>query len=362
MANDLHIAADIEDAVRGRVSTVLRRRGWQARLISYVGYGSEDFVRVLARVVLTRPQSHEKEDVGWGAEIHDDNRGWRVFFTAPVVDMPVTVELPSGTRQATTDRAGYLDARFEGHGLEPGWHDIVVRADSQDSLTARVLIIGKDTRHGLVSDIDDTIMVTALPRPMIAAWNTFVRQESARKVVPGMPELYKSLLAQWPGAPILYLSTGAWNTAPTLIRFMERHGYPPGPMLMTDWGPTNTGWFRSGQEHKRGQLKRLAEDFSDIRWTLVGDDGQHDPEIYSDFASSHPDKVHAIAIRQLTPTEQVLSHGLPVPNEELPGVGRGRVEREKQTSEFRAPDGFGLAKRMLGPEAAGEPVQSGSGH
>ena len=26
----------------------------------------------------------------------------------------------------------------------------------------------------LVSDIDDTVMVTALPRPLLAAWNTFV--------------------------------------------------------------------------------------------------------------------------------------------------------------------------------------------
>ena len=68
-----------------------------------------------------------------------------------------------------------------------------------------------------------------LPRPMIAAWNTFVRDEQARRVVPGMAEMYRELLADHPGAPMFYVSTGAWNTAPTLTRFLGRHGYPPGP-------------------------------------------------------------------------------------------------------------------------------------
>jgi phosphatidate phosphatase APP1 len=59
-------------------------------------------------------------------------------------------------------------------------------------------------------------------------------------------------MAEHPGAPIIFVSTGAWNTAPTLTRFLKRNGFPIGPLLLTDWGPTNTGWFRSGQDHKRG--------------------------------------------------------------------------------------------------------------
>ena len=67
-------------------------------------------------------------------------------------------------------------------------------------------VVGADVTFGLVSDIDDTVITTALPRPMIAAWNTFVRHESARHVVPGMAPMYRELLAEHPGAPIVYLS------------------------------------------------------------------------------------------------------------------------------------------------------------
>ncbi len=88
--------------------------------------------------------------------------------------------------------------------------------------------------------------------------------------------------------------------------------------MLTDWGPTNTGWFRSGQEHKHACLTSLAADFPGIRWVLVGDDGQHDPEIYAAFARAHPDRVRAIALRELTATQQVLSHG--IPTEKTPAI------------------------------------------
>ena len=45
---------------------------------------------------------------------------------------------------------------------------------------------------------------------------------------------------------------------------------------------------------------------------LVGDDGQHDPALYAAFARDHPDRVRAVAIRELTPTQQVLASGTPV--------------------------------------------------
>ena len=149
-------------------------------------------------------------------------------------------------------------------------------------------MVDPQTRFGLVSDIDDTVMVTALPRPLLAAWHTFVVNEHARSTTPGMPVLYERLTSQHPGAPVIYLSTGAWNVAPTLTRFLSRNLYPAGALLLTDWGPTADRWFRSGQEHKRSALERLATEFPDIKWLLIGDDGQHDEAIYGNFLQRAP--------------------------------------------------------------------------
>ena len=161
-------------------------------------------------------------------------------------------------------------------------------------------MVADDVDFGIVSDIDDTVITTWLPRLLLATYNTFVLAEEARTPVAGMAELYAGLLADQAGRADVYVSTGPWNAAPALTRFLAHHGFPRGPLLLTDWGPTNTGWFRSGREHKLACLRGLAEDFPAIRWVLVGDDGQRDPVIYAEFAREHPERVRAIALRELS--------------------------------------------------------------
>lgn len=134
---------------------------------------------------------------------------------------------------------------------------------------------------------------------------------------------------------MIYLSTGAWNTVPTLSRFLSRNLYPRGALLLTDWGPTQDRWFRSGPGHKRAALERLAGEFPKVRWVLVGDDGQHDPDLYGEFAEAHPENVAAVAIRQLTVGEAVLAGG------------RREAEPHAETVPWRyAPDGAGLSEQL----------------
>ena len=217
-----------------------------------------------------------------------------------------------------------------------------------------VFVAGTTQRFGIISDIDDTVLSTSLPKPMVAAWNTFVRSEWSRRAVPGMATMYRELVAAHPGAPIIYLSTGAWNTAPSLERFLRRNGFPVGPMLLTDWGPTSDGWFRSGQAHKRGALHRLAREMPHVQWLLIGDDGQHDPRIYTEFAASRPDAVRAIAIRQLSVGEQVMNNGIPVGPDDLGPPPDTRPHRPGAAGWGRLRAGPSPASRSRGPP--GRPV------
>jgi phosphatidate phosphatase APP1 len=341
-----HAAAVLEDAYHARKAGVLTRRGYVTRIVPSTGYGSVSQLRIFGRVLLTRglPQD-EPEEPTYAARLRAvelETRGFRAFFATPAVDEPVTVRINERIIPTRTDRGGYIDLTVRGHGLSPGWHAVYLASPQAETIDVPVLVVGTTVTHGIISDIDDTVLSTSLPRPMIAAWNTFVRSEGARKPVPGMATMYRELLAARPDAPVVYLSTGAWNTAPSLTRFLRRSGYPAGPMLLTDWGPTNTGWFRSGQEHKQAQLHRLARELPHVKWLLVGDDGQHDPRLYTEFASRRPDRVLGIAIRELSAGEQVLSHVIPVANDDiLPAP-----THELEVPVVRAPDGYALARRV----------------
>lgn len=338
MSNRPFIAARVEMFIDKRAEQLFRSLGWKEKVICYTGYGTEQSARVLGRVVLVPAWSASA--LGQATEEFLRRRGWRNFFTAACVHARYTISFGDTTVTGTTDRGGYIDHRLRGHGVGPGWQQVIVKSDgSLIDHTGSVLIVSDDAEFGIVSDIDDTVLSTWLPRPFIAAWNSFFRTEAARQAVPGMAVFYQELLEKHPDAPLLYVSTGAWNTHGFLRRFLARHRYPLGPMLLTDWGPTNTGWFRSGQAHKRNSLLQLTVDFPRIKWLLVGDDGQHDPELYTEFANTNPDRVRAIAIRQLTATEQMLAHGTAEPIESAPA-------RTTEVPVVRAPDGRGLASAL----------------
>ncbi|MDQ1701890.1 MAG: hypothetical protein QOF57_1142 [Frankiaceae bacterium] len=303
-----HWAGRAEDVVFRAVTPWLVARGWTPRVLGYTGYGTTDWVRILGRVVLApRGRRGASPD-----ERPDPERGWRAFLSVPVPTYRVRVEIGGKVHEVVTDRGGYIDVRVPA-ALGPGWHPVTLRTVGDFAASCDVRIVGDGARLGVVCDIDDTVMVTHLPRPLVAAWNSFVLKEHARRPVSGMAGLLQSVQAADPGAPVVYLSTGAWNVAPTIERFLARHAFPPGPLLLTDWGPTNTGWFRSGKEHKCSALRSLADEFPRIEWVLVGDDGQHDPQIYADFASERGAAVRCVAIRQLTQVEQVLASGTPGP-------------------------------------------------
>ncbi len=307
-----------------------RRRGLEPVIIPYSGYGGDGWIRVLCRVLLARPSK--------SAKTRSTIRGWRSFISIPVAESPVTVRIGGQEFVVTADRGGVVDVDLK-VALEPGLQTISVQAPGSLEVEARIYVVRPEARLGIVCDIDDTIMVTALPRPFLAAWNTFVLDEHARRPVPGMAVMLERLARTHPGSPVVYLSTGAWNVAPTLDRFMSRHLYPLGTMLLTDWGPTHDRLFRSGRNHKRDSLARLAREFPDIRWVLIGDDGQHDEELYTDFIDAHPDSVAAVAIRQLSTPEAVLAGG------------RSRGDEADRTDDdgppwVRAPDGAGLTEQL----------------
>lgn len=362
---------------------VLRRRGWRPRVIAYEGYGTaaredgQDMVRVLARMVM-RPEgapaegplfqslpeelpttTAEAREVGRQAAVNlaEAQRGWRQFIDVPCPYLPVTIRAGSASLRTRADREGYVDVVVRGHGLAAGWQEITLDAAGAGRVTARALVIPPGRRLGIVSDIDDTCMVSNVPRAFIAAWNLLVKYSSHREPVPGMARLLTRLQEANPGAPVIYLSTGAWNVVPTLRSFLHRHGFPDGPKLMTDWGPTNTGLFRSGIEHKRTELRRLMIDLPEVTWVLVGDDGQHDPLIYGEVAREHADRVAAVAIRRLSQREQVLA-GSQITHPM--GIGpEARTLAEADAVVVTGPDGDMLAGLLPEALVGSEPPAGG---
>ena len=323
----LHTAARMEDRFNGWLQNRATDHTYQRTVIAYDTYGGTGWVRVLGRLVLT-PTGQP------AADVEASIRGWRSFVSVPLPNDTAWVRVNDEEHMVTADRGGIIDTVIPGD-FDPGETEIELWTDGSLVDSANVRIIGEDSTFGIISDIDDTVMVTSLPRPFLAAWNTFVLSEHARSPVAGMAVLYDRITYMRPNTPMVYLSTGAWNSALTIKRFLSRNLYPMGPLLLTDWGPTTTRAFRSGKEHKRNSLERLSREFPWMKWLLIGDDGQKDEEVYGEFVDNHPDNVAAVAIRQLTVGEAVWAGG----RSKRHGRGQG-------VPWIYAPDGAGLSSRL----------------
>jgi len=208
----MHRAARIEDRFHAYREKRARKRGYVVTVVPYPGYGSTEWVRVLSRVLLTRNPRPGSRAARKMKKRSESVRGWRSFVAVPVNDVSVTITINSISTVVKADRGGVVDVQIPMK-LSPGMHTVSIQADGSEVTESTIHVISPKVTVGLVSDVDDTVMVTALPRPFLAAWNSFVLDEHARVPTPGMAVFLSRIASIQEDMPVVYLSTGAWNVA-----------------------------------------------------------------------------------------------------------------------------------------------------
>lgn len=300
----------VEDVVQQAVGRGLRSLGRPVQVRVFPGYGGDGWLRVLGRVVVsgpTAPDLRVDRPSTWqvlGANL-------RQYLTSEVPFARVRVGCGGRTWEVSTDREGYLDVTLDPQ-LSSGQHTITMTPTDPAGEAAQgtVHVHGGEVGLAVVSDIDDTLIDSGISKGLVATVRTALLHHSAARVpLQGAPALYQALGRDphdGSKRPFFYLSTSPWNLARFLAGFLDRHGFPAGPLLLTDWGPGNAGWFRIGTlQHKLTVLRRLAGELPSARFILIGDSGQQDVEIYATFALEHPDRVAAVYIRRAHGREEL---------------------------------------------------------
>jgi phosphatidate phosphatase APP1 len=247
------------------------------------------------------------------------------FLTMELPGSPVSVRGPGGAedrrvQRGRCDRQGYLDVAVDVGGLAAGWHELTVTASWRGrsaEAAAPVLVVDPEATLAVVSDLDDTVIETGITRGLEFLRLTLLTEVTERAPLPGAAELYRALTAGRDGrraVPVFYLSTSPWNLYELLSRFLVLRGFPVGPLLLTDWGPSRTNLFRVPTEvHKLTLTRALLAENPTLRVVLIGDTGQLDPEIYATLAQEAPERVLAVYVRRtagMSAARAVELHGL----------------------------------------------------
>ncbi|MGI9163536.1 MAG: App1 family protein [Mycobacterium sp.] len=281
-------------------------RGMQ--VVVYRGFVADDIAKVRVRVIETPELPGDSRIPYW--DVAQSNL--RRHSALAIVGVEVELRVGKHTATEVTDDHGFANFALPVPGLKVGWHDASARTtpiDGGESATGSGQVVKPSLRAPflVISDIDDTILLTGLTEGVTMVTRTLLREANQRRAIPGMSSLYRGLARgvatkngnRRPEPTFFYVSTGSWSFYPLLEQFIGLRAFPQGPMFLTDWGPTERYLRRSGAEHKRTAIRRLFEAYPGMRFVLIGDSGQRDALTYEEMAREFPDRVALILIRQV---------------------------------------------------------------
>ena len=151
----------------------------------------------------------------------------------------------------------------------------------------------------VVSDIDDTIKISQVRNRDELVRNTFLRPF---KAVEGMDSVYQNW-SEISGATFHYVSGSPWQLFPVLQDFVRTEHFPAGSWHLRTarlTGLSAKELLKAPDSHKRGVITQLLAHTGTRKFVLVGDSGEHDPEIYGELARRYPHRIVAVFIRDVT--------------------------------------------------------------
>ncbi len=265
-------------------------------VVPYPGHASADRATLSARVLVYTDPPDGDPDALWTRL----QASYRRFETDEVPGARVRLACGELELETLTDTEGYAHFDFKPP-TGSGPLDIVLwLPDSPEAPRVRTTVLrpADGAPFGVVSDVDDTVLVTDATSMLRMMRLTLLESSASRVAFPGVAAFYGAMVRR--GAPLFYVSSSPWNLHEFLEDFMRLKGLPVGPLLLRDLGiDENKLGAGTHGGHKLRAIRSVLERHAALPFVLIGDSGQHDPEIYATVCREHPDRIRAVYIRDV---------------------------------------------------------------
>ncbi|MFN7119977.1 MAG: App1 family protein [Saprospiraceae bacterium] len=281
-------------------------------ITAYRGYGTSQ--RVITR-------GHVLDDrVLYEAQLQDTRRKnlWAMisrYLSRGLPQVRVGIRFSGHYQEVVTNEKGYFEAifHFESPLLLNGWVPIEYQVldklvETQEPLvqTGEIYILEEQRTFGIISDVDDTILISHATNIFRKFWLVVFKNSKTRLPFTGVASFYWALHQGRNKAyrnPIFYVSSSEWNLYDFLEDFCRVRNIPKGPFLLKSLKTGLLELFKSGggsHLHKKDKIEHLLDVFPDVKFILIGDSGQHDAVIYTEIAEKYPNRILALYIRKVS--------------------------------------------------------------
>lgn len=290
-----------------------QRMGWLGvpKIIIYNGFVSSSTAFISGN--LTEDKGLAKPDA--------NNSVWqnilsmiKRYSSDQIAGANIGVEIAYTKQETITNENGLFSSTVSSSGLKPKSHShwIACKAVMKHNDTrnhekvyswGEVLIPGTDADFGVISDIDDTIIVSHSTQFFRKLRLMLLRNSRTRKPFVGVDAFYRALskgVSRNNSNPFFYISSSEWALYDLIYDFCSFNKLPKGVFLLRELKVSLWKLWKSGggkHEHKFNKIDMLFKSYPNLNFVLIGDNGQQDTDIYTRIARRYPNRVKSIYIR-----------------------------------------------------------------
>ncbi len=304
-------AEDVYDAFHRFLARITGHLGRPMVAEIYFAVRHSKGISVRGRVLLARTWPHPHPDDPGAVNLWQMLRRW---FTPERPYSLVRISAGDSKVEQRANREGYF--LIELPAPETPIDTLLVEMPESSvspPVTIPITTPTESPSHLIISDVDDTILLTHAGRVLSMIATTMLGNALTRQIFPGVPELFQILFCPNPAElqrqnPIAYVTSSPYNLHNLLTLTFETNGLPPGPFFMTDWGLDEDKWItRSHRDHKNESIQTLLDWYPGIPALLLGDTTLSDVPIYVDLAKKYPERIALILIHAVS-SEKRLKH------------------------------------------------------
>jgi phosphatidate phosphatase APP1 len=237
-----------------------------------------------------------------------------LFSLKTIPNLKVVLRVGSIVAETRAEEDGYF--RFQipfAEPMEGGWHPYEVSVDDeiagdQYKVTEHEeFFIPYESSYGIISDIDDTFLVSHSRRSLKKLFVLLAKNVQARKPFDDVVKHYQLLSLASRTNPkqqnniFFYVSSSEWNLYDMIVRFAELNGLPKAILKLKKIKSGLDDFIMTGagsHGHKFRKIQNIVEFYPELQFILLGDDSQKDPEIYEEICSTYAPNIRAVYIRQ----------------------------------------------------------------
>ena len=277
---------------------------------TYHGYGTATHFMLLGHVFDLSPLPRKK----FRQNIWTNSLALlRSFMVSAAPNKLVRIKWDNNFIEAYTADDGFF--RFEwdpGSELAPGIYNVEVELPDPRGHEYPILacsngsiIVSHVNQYGVISDIDDTFLVSHSTSLLKKLYVLFTKNAHSRKPFEGVVKHYQLLAHAGTEAnepnPFFYVSSSEWNLYNFILEFSRKNQLPDGVFLLSQLKNFLQVFKTGGNNHstKFMRIVRVMDAYPLQKFILLGDDSQMDPMIYASVVEHFPGRILCVYLRHV---------------------------------------------------------------